>query len=173
VDNNGEYKGISGWLILIAIGIIFGPIKMVTTTVLTFQPIFEDGTWEMLTTLGSDVYDPLWGPLITGELTYNIVMIIASLYLAYLFFTKHHRFPLVYILLLTIPLIIIPLDAWLIKLVLPDEPIFDPETVKELVRTILATFIWVPYMLVSKRVEATFVRKEASNDTQLAADALN
>ena len=50
------------------------------------------------------------------------------------------------------------LDALAIKMVLPNEPIFDPYTVKELFQSIIAASIWVPYMLISKRVEATFVK---------------
>ena len=51
----------------------------------------------------------------------------------------------------------IVLDAYAIKAVLPHEPVFDPDTLKELGRTLIASLVWIPYMLVSKRVKATFV----------------
>jgi len=49
------------------------------------------------------------------------------------------------------------LDAFAIQLVLPDEPVFDTETTRELYRSIISGIIWIPYMLLSKRVKATFV----------------
>ena len=54
-------------------------------------------------------------------------------------------------------LIFIVLDAWAIKAALPNEPVFDADTTKELVRTLIGVLIWGPYMLVSKRVKATFI----------------
>ena len=41
---------------------------------------------------------------------------------------------------------------------LPDEPFFYSETIKEIARGLITTIIWVPYMMVSKRVKATFVK---------------
>ena len=43
MENNKEYKGLSGWLILVGIGIVFSPIRILATTVPVFQPIFTDG----------------------------------------------------------------------------------------------------------------------------------
>jgi hypothetical protein len=41
--------------------------------------------------------------------------------------------------------------------VLPGEPVFDPDTVKELMRSLFMVVVWVPYILASKRVKATFI----------------
>jgi hypothetical protein len=54
-------------------------------------------------------------------------------------------------------LVFVGADTWLGSLVLPDEPLLDPDTARELVRSLGGTLIWVPYMLVSKRVANTFV----------------
>ncbi|MGO3641545.1 MAG: DUF2569 family protein [Psychrobacter sp.] len=45
------------------------------------------------------------------------------------------------------------------KLVLPNETVFDPQTVTQIIRTSVSCLIWIPYMMVSKRVSATFIRK--------------
>lgn len=159
MSNDNELKGLGGWLILVGIGVVISPIRLLVTFIPSYKPIFEDGTWEALTTVSSEVYDPLWGPLLIGEIAYNSIMVAASAYLIYLFFSKHYLFPKIYIAIVTVSLVFIPLDAWLVTKVLPTEPMFDPETTKEFVRVLIVGIIWVPYMLISKRVKATFVEK--------------
>lgn len=154
-----DLKGIRGWLILVAIGVVLSPIRMLAVFVPLYQEIFTNGTWEALTTATSEVYHPMWAPLLIGELGFNALMFAASIYLIYLFFSKHYLFPKVYIILVVISLVFIPLDAWFVSFIMPEEPIFDPETLKEFVRTLLVGMIWTPYMLISKRVKATFVEK--------------
>jgi len=38
----------------------------------------------------------------------------------------------------------------------PDEPLFDRETGAEFVRSLIASLIWIPYMIRSKRIKAIF-----------------
>ena len=171
MEQNKEYKGLGGWLILVGIGVVIAPIKLLVTTVPVFNPIFTDGTWEVLTTVGTDAYSPIWAPLLISEIIYNIAMFIALLYLVFLFFSKHYRFPVIYIIILVIPLLFIPLDAWFVTLALPNEPMFDPETSKEFFRVLLTGLIWVPYMLISKRVKVTFVEKLPNKKTSLSDES--
>lgn len=169
MSNNEELKGLSGWLILVGIGVALGPVRLFATTFPVFQAIFVDGTWEALTTVGSESYNPLWAPILIGEIAYNVAMFAALIYLAFLFFTKNYLFPSAYILIVLSSLIFIPLDAWLIQFVMPDEPIWDPETSKEFFRVLIGAMIWVPYMLLSKRVKATFVEKMPNKSSQQGA----
>lgn len=157
MSENSELKGLGGWLILVGLGVVFAPIRVLVTTIPIFKPIFEDGTWEALTTVGAEAYNPMWAPVLIGEIAYNSMIVVASLYLIYLFFSKHYLFPKLYIGLVAVSLVFIPLDAWFVTKVLPGEPMFDPETTQEFIRTLIAGVIWVPYMLLSKRVKATFV----------------
>lgn len=85
-------------------------------------------------------------------------LVLAWVFIAFLFFSKKKIFPRWYIGMLLFTLVFILIDALAIKSVLPNEPVFDAETVKELGRSLIATLIWVPYMLISKRVKATFVK---------------
>ncbi|WHI48442.1 DUF2569 domain-containing protein [Microbulbifer sp. VAAF005] len=169
MSSKEDPKGLSGWLILVGIGVVLGPIRLFTTTFPIFQPIFVDGTWEALTTVDSEAYNPLWAPILIGEIAYNVAMFVALIYLAFLFFSKHYLFPSIYILIVVISLIIIPLDAWLIQFVMPNEPIFDPEIANEFFRVLIGGIIWVPYMLLSKRVKATFVEGMPNKSGQLDA----
>jgi len=132
------------------------PIRIVALVLPMYADIFTDGTWDVLTTLGSDVYSPFWAPILIAEVVINIGVMGLWLYIAFIFFSKKVIFPKVYIGALLFSIAFITIDACAMTLVLPDEPIFDPETMKELFRSLISAIIWIPYMLKSKRVKATF-----------------
>ena len=154
-DTSGPV-GLGGWLILVGLGLVFTPLRLLSFIGQTFVPIFTEGSWELLTTPGSEVYHPLWGPLIVFELAVNGGFLLAGIGLLILFFMRSPVFPKAYIwvALLNLPLVL--LDAWLTTRVLPDQPMFDADTARELGRSFVAVAIWVPYMLVSRRVRNTF-----------------
>jgi hypothetical protein len=154
--SNDKLNGLSGWLILVAIGIVLTPIRIVALVLPMYADIFTDGTWDVLTTLGSDVYSPFWAPILIAEVVINIGVMGLWLYIAFIFFSKKVIFPKVYIGALLFSIAFITIDAFAMTLVLPDEPIFDPETMKELFRSLISAIIWIPYMFKSKRVKATF-----------------
>ncbi|MBY5920206.1 DUF2569 domain-containing protein [Ferrimonas balearica] len=157
VDADPGPVGLGGWLILVGIGVCIAPIRLFME--LRFYPeLFTDGTFEVITDLNLESYHPLWGPLIIGELAFNLVMLVATLVLIGLYFTRHHWFPRLYIIVLLSFLLFIPLDIWVTTLVLPDMPVWDKETADQMMRTVVSCAIWVPYMLRSRRVKNTFVR---------------
>lgn len=123
-----------------------------------YTEIFNEGYWEVLTTPGSLAYDPLWSPILISEIAVNTGLIIALLYMIFLFFSKKRLFPKYYIGILLFTLVFMVADMLALKVVLPNEPMFDPETTKEFIRSIIGALIWIPYMLVSKRVKATFIQ---------------
>jgi hypothetical protein len=150
-------EGIRGWLILIAIGIISAPIKMVLLLMTNFPQIFSTGAWEALTTQGSEAYSPLWAPIIIGELLINSGLILGCLYMAYIFFTKRRNFPKWFIGIVLVNFVFIIADAYAISMVLPNEHVFDHDIIKALRHSVMMIIIWCPYMLDSKRVKATFI----------------
>ena len=163
METDSKLKGLRGWLILVGIGVVVTPIRLLVTSIPIYLPIFKDGTWELVTTKGSEFYHVLWGPLLVGEMFYNICILAAAVYLIYLFFSKHYMFPKFYMGIIAATLIFIPLDAWVVSIIFPDEPMFDPETTKEFASSVISAVIWVPYMLNSKRVKATFVEKQPAD----------
>lgn len=172
MSDKKELKGLRGWLILVGIGVVIGPFRLAYGFGPMYYSIFTDGTFQILTDAGSEAYHPLWGPLLIGEALYNSLMVLVSAYLVYLFFSKHYLFPKVYIATVGISLVFIPLDAWVGSFVITDEPMFDPATAKEFVRTLIGGIIWVPYMLLSKRVKATFVEKMPNKEMQPVAGSV-
>jgi hypothetical protein len=150
-------RGLGGWLVLVGIGVVVGFLRMMATTASTFLPLFEEGVWQALTSPESETYHPLWAPIIVGEVVFNCGMVGATAWLAYLFFSKSYLFPRAFIALTVTSLIFIPFDAWVVTFVLPEEPMFDPVTAREFGRVFVGAIVWIPYMLVSRRVSATFV----------------
>ncbi len=157
MQEKNDLKGLSGWLILIGIGVVVSPFKLMFEFVPLYTEIFVEGYFDLLTDSSSEVYNPFWGPFIIGEMVFNGLITLLSFYLIYLYFTKHYLFPKVYIGLLLASLIFIPLDAWIGSFVITDEAMFTPEIITDIVRTAVASAIWIPYMLLSVRVAQTFV----------------
>jgi hypothetical protein len=153
--------GLSGWLVLVGIGLVTAPFRLAYFLMQTYPPIFRDGTWETVTTPGPAPYHPFWGTLLVGEIIMNVVFILMSIYLLYLFFRKSSRFPKTYVVFLIANFSFILADAFAAQVVLPDRPVMDPETGREFGRAVFAAVVWVPYMFVSKRVKNTFVRTDA------------
>lgn len=153
-----DLQGIKGWLVLVAIGVVISPFRLAIGILPVYIPIFRDGIWRVLITPGSDAYHPLWAPLLALEISYNIGMFIGLICLIALLFTKSHLFPILYIVIAAIPLFFLPLDSWLISRIMPENPIFDEETIRALFTSVIACAIWIPYMLKSERVKATFIR---------------
>ena len=152
------FEGLRGWLILIGMGVVLSPFRILAQLMPEYINIFTDGTWQMLTTPGTEAYIPFWAPLIIGEILINLGYFIARLYLIYLFFSKRQFFPKFYIGLLVFGLLVLVTDSVLVKIIIPDEPIFDKETIRELTFLVLGAIVWIPYMRVSRRVKATFVK---------------
>jgi hypothetical protein len=151
-------SGLGGWLSLVGFGLLLAPWTRLGFLVRTFPPIFSDGHWELLTTPGSEAYHPLWAPLLLGELVSELAFIGAGLALLLFFFLRSRRFPRLYIAAEIANVLFHLADAWLASIVVPDVPMFGPETVSEVGPPVFGALIWVPYMLASKRVKNTFVR---------------
>ena len=130
---------------------------MLAQTVPLYLPMFSDGTFGLLTNPDSEYYTPYLGTYIVAEIFFNAAIILVSIYLIYLFFTKHYLFPKLYILVLAGSAIFIFIDAWVGTFFFPDEPMMDEDIAREFGRVLIGAFIWIPYMLVSKRVKLTFV----------------
>lgn len=153
-----EPKGLGGWLILPAIGLIVFPLKMFITLTSVFVPIFQKGYWHTLTTPGSKAYHVLWAPFIMTELIGNLLFISFDIILIFLFFMKSYRFPMLYVAFLGLNLAFVLGDFFFVKLIPAAAAEDDVRALVEVTRTTIAAMIWVPYFLLSKRVKNTFVK---------------
>jgi hypothetical protein len=156
MNQKTEPSGLGGWLILPMLGLMFLPFKLGAMLAVNYYPIFSEGYWEVLTTPGSEAYHALWAPLLIFEIAVNSIFFISAIVLLVFFFQKHHRFPKLIIWFLGLNLAFVGIDFFAADLIpaVASEP--DPESTKELIRTIVGAAIWIPYFLKSVRVKNTF-----------------
>ncbi len=152
-----DVKGLGGWLILVGVYIVTSPIRLLNTI---YIQLFSGITLDALMSAGHDDNNPMWNYVLIGEFIYNLCLVVLSLYLIYLFFSKHFLFPRVFTIFILAPIIFIPLDSWAVRLIYPNEVIFDKNTLYNFVRVIVVGVIWLCYMFFSKRVKATFIEKK-------------
>lgn len=173
MEDENKLKGLGGWLILVGIGVVISPLRQLVELVPMYGGLIADGSIEALSVPGSEFYTPWFFTFLVGEMAINLLVFLAGLWLIYLYFAKHYLFPKVYIALVVFSLGFILLDAWVVTLIFPDMQMLDPETLREVARSTFALCVWVPYMLVSRRVALTFVEKRPPGNEAAVAQAVS
>lgn len=153
-----QYDTIGGWLILLAIGLVLSPMRILLSISQDVMPAFKAETWTVLTTPGTEAYHPLWAPILIFELVGNCAFIILSIIAAVCFFQRRRIAPKLIIIFFLANLVFVGLDFVAADFIPALATQSDTESIKELTRVIITCLIWVPYLLVSKRVKKTFVR---------------
>ncbi len=158
--DGSEYKGLGGWLILVCLGLIVSALYTVFILATTYWPIFTDGSWELLTTPNSEYYIPGLGAAMKFDIVGGLVIAATAVYLLVLFFRKDKRFPRLYIIFLIVSLLYVLISyAWVTSIPELNQSFTEEErseSLGDIGRSVLAALIWIPYMLKSKRVRATF-----------------
>jgi len=149
-DERENETGIGGWLILVLLGLIITPIRLGVSVFMEFLPLFDSLPMleELYPELKSMIYLELFG---------NISFGIFAIILIFLMIKKDRRFPLLMIIFYVSNLVFIVFDAIYVSQMVSLEGSSDvDDSSKEIIRSVIGTAIWVPYMLVSKRVKRTF-----------------
>lgn len=174
--NTSEIKGISGWLFLIAIGLVISPFRFYFTTLSTYPDFFENGSWYLLTDPNSAKYVKGLSLLVYSEIVFNLFLLSSMIYLNFLFFSKKTTFPKAYIAIALIGLLYTPIDAFLASAffphIFPHPPLLEGETLRNFLTTLVSAAIWVPYMLKSHRVKNTFTEEHCVRKAMLSVFVL-
>lgn len=174
--NTSEIKGISGWLFLIAIGLVISPFRFYFITLSTYPDFFENGSWYLLTDPNSAKYVKGFSLLVYSEIVFNLFLFSSMIYLNFLFFSKKTTFPKAYIVIALIGLLYTPIDAFLANAffpqVFPQPLLLEGETLRNFLTTLVSAAIWVPYMLKSHRVKNTFIEEHSVRKTVLSVFVL-
>ncbi|WP_418646894.1 DUF2569 domain-containing protein [Thauera butanivorans] len=151
-------EGLRGWLIVVGLSVVLTPLLSVVKTYTGYAEMLSSGGWEALTSPDSMAYDPSWAPILIGELVLSGAMTLVWVYIAFLFFSKRRAFPPWFIAIHVLTACVVMIDAVVIRHMLPDAPMLGANVIREIVRPLVGALIWTPYLLMSKRVKATFVR---------------
>lgn len=148
-------EGIRGWLSLVALGLIFRPVGYLQAQAEIAPSVFNLEAWQNLTHFGQPNYHPYWMPVMLYELIFNSLAFVYCILLVVLFFKRRAVWPRCYIIFFVATIIGLAIDYGLALQIPAAEGAMD-ESVKVLIQSVIASTIWIPYCLTSRRVKATF-----------------
>ena len=156
--SDSSYYKIGGWLLLYAVGMVLYPVNLAIFLLTELVPVYAYENWSRLTTPGAIEFHPLWEPVLISELVGNCCFLLFSLCLIVFFFQRRHIVPRLVIIFLSSNLVFVGLDFFLTYFYLLRGDSIPMGAVTNIVRTTVASIIWIPYFIISKRVKATFVK---------------
>jgi Protein of unknown function (DUF2569) len=150
-------KGIGGWLILVLLGLILSPLRLILMIYWDMWPLFSTEHWDSLTSPDSASYHPLWNSVLIFEVAGNVTIFLLGLVALLSFLRKRRWAPRLVILCIFLNFVFAAADTYLIKYVIGAPGDLDFASTPEPWVAGVTALIWIPYFLISKRVKATFV----------------
>ena len=149
---------IGGWLIVIAIGLVISFLQNLTGLFQSLAPL-RGPVWTRLTDPSSPRYNAHWRGALIFEVVAACLYLLMNVIAVILFFGKRRLFPLLTVLFIPSIFILGLVDHYLGSLIpaVAASPVHT-KGMHWLVVKFVALHVWIPYLLVSKRVKATFVR---------------
>jgi hypothetical protein len=143
-----EPVGIRGWLILPAIGTVLSPIYL-TISFIKLVPTLEK-VWAARAVLSSGLFT-----FVVVETVFNVAFILGWLAAILLLALKSPYYPKAYVALMGGMVVFLLVDMIVSAGGYNHQP--GQDELLSLGRTILVAAIWIPYMMLSKRIKNTFV----------------
>ncbi len=152
--------GFAGWLILLAISVCLSPLNMLVQSVSATVPLTNAVTWDLFAKNTGAYFHPLWAWLFGFEAMGNVTFTVLRAFVALLFLRKSRLFPWVFAIVQAGNILFLVADSASLALIPHDKiPEGTPEqSSAEVGKMIVGSLIWVPYVFLSKRVRATFLR---------------
>lgn len=146
-------KGIGGWLALLGLGMVLGPLRVLAETIQTTG--YTEAEWTAFRQFPLGTFVAYFE---TIGIWSGVVLLFAA---SFLFFTKSRLFPRMYYIAWLWPLGITLVDGVLVSIAfnLPLAKVFDGMAgdFGKLIGTTIAGGIWALYIYRSRRVANTFV----------------
>jgi len=151
---DSHLKGLSGWLIIAGIGIFY---TLFSNLYYILANVINNGGWSILMQPFNDLkFDEVdWIPVIEVLLYFLTTILLIQLLI--LFFFQKKSFPKWYIGLKLAAMIIVFLEVYLVYYVLPYSKELREQVLFSTCTYVVGALIWIPYMLLSRRVRFTFV----------------
>jgi hypothetical protein len=149
----GSPVGIRGWLVFPALGTVLSPL-LVAFTFYVWRSYFDAGVWANLGA-GQDPVVAHWGKIaLFGAIASAGTLLVGSVFLNYLLFTRRRAFPAGYIAALWIG------SLWGLLIQLSEFALGVSQKYIDaaMIRDLIMAALWSLYMMRSARVRATFVR---------------
>lgn len=147
-----------GLLLLVGLGVVISPFRVIIDFLSTYPAIFTDGTWDAITSINSLKYDPYWGTLLTIEIVANFIFIFLTLYLLLLFFKKKATFPKWYFISALSFVLFTLMDSYVVSWIYPSIDFISDDLIKSIGGSIGSLFLWTPYLFYSERANNTFIQ---------------
>ena len=158
VEVDQHLVGIGGWLVLVAIAVTLRPLLLLSQMAKIASPTFSQDIWDAITTPGNASYQPAFGPILVMEEVCNLLLLSGSVLMVVLFYRRHRHFPKTFIVLMAFSVVFLNLDDWAGTHVLKTTTSAETGFQNGGLQALLQALIWIPYMLISRRVKATFTR---------------
>ncbi|WP_199140883.1 DUF3857 domain-containing protein [Pedobacter sp. ASV12] len=147
---------IGGWLVLLAIGMVSGPIGLLFA--IFSSGTFDQSTWDIAKSLnGSGAL--LYKATNIFECIMNVFAFVFSIFMLIMFFKRMKSFPSYFIIYRTVYLAVIFIDVILIAMLNAkttlDYDVF--KNIRTLVFQLIISTLWIAYFIKSSRVKQTFV----------------
>jgi hypothetical protein len=140
-----ELTGIQGWLRLLAIGLVFNIIKIVS--------ILQEALTSPETQRMFDQVDPTF---MTVAIILDFLPLVLAVVLFILLISKHYQFK-IFFLYSTAYVVAEPWLQKVLYLTFPFKPLpMSPEELSRYIAQVIFLIVWVAYVLKSKRVKYTF-----------------
>jgi hypothetical protein len=139
--------GLTGWLILPALGLLYQPLHLIYAIFSVNLPFFYNSNYQ-----NTIAQYPTLRSLGVYELLVNIAFLAALIYLNILFYKKKKVLPRYFIGYYIINFALLLIDYLILVTVVPST------SGSGLWQTGIAALIWIPYFLKSRRVKETFIQ---------------
>jgi hypothetical protein len=144
--------GIGGWLILVVIGLVLEPLRLLAELYLVLQMVIG-ADWRELTSPVSERYIPGLAPLVAAEAAGMVGLLAFVVVVAAFFVRKSRRTPRLMVAFLVLQILFRFGDAAGTQMVMHS----TPDTWGQIAGGSLASVVWITYWWTSKRVANTFV----------------